>query len=1134
MSTQETNSPGAEDARHLRRQRRRRRRRKAGLWSLISMAAMAGAATLLLLSYLGTPITVPDWLRTRLTERINQNTGEIRVELGEMVVVIEEGWIPRLSLRDVVLRGPDGMRLANLSELGGRLAMRPLLRGEVQPGSIRVSGVQLILRRDRSGAVDVALVGAETAADDPRGATGITAIIQRIDDALQRPELSALERITADNLTLRYEDARAGRAWNVDGGQLSLTREDDDLRIRGNFALLGARDYATSLEMNYASRIGEVGAEFGVNIQDVPADDISGQSPALAWLAALDAPISGALRVQIEDDGTLGPLNATLQIGAGVLQPTEATKPIAFSSVRSYFTYTPKSQMIRFESLSISSSWVTARAEGTAFLVGVQDGWPSELQAQMRVTGITADPADLYPEPIQIDVATMDMRLQLEPFHLSLGQMSLSDQGRQLILSGDLKAEETGWDLALDGRMDGLSHDRLLALWPEAAAVNTRKWIAENVQAASLSNLQLAVRSRPKHRPDLFLGFDYEDLNTRFMKEMPHIEGAVGHASLYDGRFVIRAEEGRIKSAQGGYIDIAGTSFVVPDVWQKHAVATVDLETESTITAALALLDEKPFEFLSKQGRPVTLADGRARLSGHLGFPLAKKVGPDDVVFDVTGDLSEVRSAALVPGRVLSAAAMSVRADNETLEVSGDGLLGQVPFNGRWQSPLGPEGNGKSRLTGWIELSERFADEFGIGLPPGSMSGKGRGDITVDLNRDGTGEFALSSDMAGVGLRLAQLDWALAQAARGQLQVRGRLSTPPQIDLVELDAPGLRARGSIQLQPGGALERALFSRVEVGNWLDAPVELVGRGAELAPAVVVNGGTVDLRHTNLSGGRDASQKKGAPITLKLDRLEISDGLALTDFTAKLDTTRGTEGTFAGRVNGSTAITGSIVPQRGRSAFRIRSDNAGGVLGAAGLLKKANGGDLDLILAPAEEAGTYDGQLEADNVWLADAPALAALLSSLSVVGLLEQMSGNGILFNKVNARFQLSPDRVTLLSSSAVGASMGISMDGYYFMKDGRMDMQGVVSPLYLVNQVGGIFTRQGEGLVGVNYKLKGPAKSPRVQVNPLSILTPGMFREIFRRSPPSVARNATGDVTGAPAPEPDTRKAPNPIKRRDR
>ncbi|QIE44621.1 hypothetical protein G5B38_03225 [Pseudohalocynthiibacter aestuariivivens] len=1132
MSTTEINNANADDTRHLRRQHRRRRRRKVGLWSLVSMAAVAGLAVLLMLSYLGTPITVPDWLRARVTERINENTGEVQVELGQMVVVIEEGWKPRLSLRDVVLRGPDGAHLANLTELGGRVAMRPLFRGELQPGSIRVSGVQLTLRRDKSGTVDVALGGPEAAGAGARGSAGITAIISQIDDALQRPELLSLSRISADNLTLRYEDARAGRAWNIDGGQIALTRDEDDLRIRGNFALLGARAYATTLEMNYASRIGDNRAEFGVNIEDAPSEDIAGQSPALAWLGALDAPISGALRVAVEEDGTLGPLNATLQIGAGVLQPTEATKPIAFSSARSYFTYDPNTQTMRFESLSISSKWVTARAEGTAFLVGARDGWPTELQAQMRVTGITADPADLYPEPILIDAATMDMRLQMEPFHLSLGQLSLSDQGQQLILSGDLKAEEAGWDLALDGRMDGLGHDRLLELWPESTSGKTRDWIAENVTAARLSNIQLAVRSKPKHRPDLFLGFDYDGLNTRFIKEMPPITGANGHASLYDGRFVIQAEKGRVKASQGGYIDIAGTSFVVPDVWRKDSIAEVALETESTITAALALLDEKPFEFLSKQDKPVTLADGRARLSGQLKFPLEKKVGPDDVGFYIAGDLSEVRSSALVPGRVLSAAALTVNANNETLEIGGDGLLGQVPFTGRWRSPMGPEGKGKSRLTGTIEISERFADEFGVGLPPGSLSGQGRGDITVDLNRDGTGNFALSSDMSGVGLQLAQLDWSLAKAARGQLELRGRLGTPPQIDLIEMDAPGLRARGSIQLRPGGALDRALFSRVEVGRWLDAPVELVGRGVGLSPAVLVDSGTIDLRQTTLSGGRDASQKQGAPISLNLDRLQISDGMALTNFSAKLDTSNGTEGTFSGRVNGATAITGRVVPQGGRSAFRIRSDNAGGVLDAAGLLKKARGGDLELILTPASAAGTYDGQLEAENVWLTDAPALAALLSSLSVVGLLEQMSGNGILFNQVDARFQLSPDRLTLLSSSAVGASMGISMDGYYFMENNQMDMQGVVSPLYLVNQVGGVFTRQGEGLVGMNYKLKGPATAPRVHVNPLSILTPGMFREILRRSPPTVAREQTDGVSGTP--EPEQRSAPQLNNRRDR
>jgi hypothetical protein len=156
----------------------------------------------------------------------------------------------------------------------------------------------------------------------------------------------------------------------------------------------------------------------------------------------------------------------------------------------------------------------------------------------------------------------------------------------------------------------------------------------------------------------------------------------------------------------------------------------------------------------------------------------------------------------------------------------------------------------------------------------------------------------------------------------------------------------------------------------------------------------------------------------------------------------------------------------------------------------------------VLAPAEAPGTYDGQLTARDLRLKDAPALAALLNAMSVVGLLEQLDGEGIHFGEIDARFQLSPERVTLYSGSAVGASMGISMDGYYFMESEQMDMQGVISPFYMLNGIGGIFTRRGEGLVGVNYELTGRAANPQVSMNPLSVFTPGMFRELFRRPPP--------------------------------
>jgi hypothetical protein len=67
-----------------------------------------------------------------------------------------------------------------------------------------------------------------------------------------------------------------------------------------------------------------------------------------------------------------------------------------------------------------------------------------------------------------------------------------------------------------------------------------------------------------------------------------------------------------------------------------------------------------------------------------------------------------------------------------------------------------------------------------------------------------------------------------------------------------------------------------------------------------------------------------------------------------------------------------------------------------------------------------------------------------------------------------------------------------------------MDLQGVISPIYLVNGVGRIFARKGEGLFGFNYRLTGTAENPNVSVNPLSVFTPGMFREIFRQAPPNL------------------------------
>jgi hypothetical protein len=141
----------------------------------------------------------------------------------------------------------------------------------------------------------------------------------------------------------------------------------------------------------------------------------------------------------------------------------------------------------------------------------------------------------------------------------------------------------------------------------------------------------------------------------------------------------------------------------------------------------------------------------------------------------------------------------------------------------------------------------------------------------------------------------------------------------------------------------------------------------------------------------------------------------------------------------------------------------------------------------------------------------APALAELLSAVSVVGLLEQMNGEGLAFNTGEVSFILTPEAVEITQGSAVGASLGISFAGLYQSSGGRLDLQGVISPIYLVNGLGQIFSRRGEGLFGFNYALTGSANAPEVSVNPLSVLTPGMFREIFRSAPPNL-KDVGGDT----------------------
>lgn len=1090
---------------------KRKRLKKAGIWTAGSLLVLCCVAFIGVMAMLGTRISMPDWVRVQVSDRINADLDGLSLGFGELSFKLQDNWMPELEMQNVVIADDTGAPLIQLSDVQGTAGLQQLLRGKMRPGSVRFSGVQVFMRRAVNGDINFQLGNARGAVQE---AAGPAALIRQIDSFIARPHFSSLEQVIAENVTLRFEDARAGQAWNVDAGEIEVLRQDDALVMTTDLAVLGDRDFATAVSVVFRSDIGSTETDLTVTFEDMPAQDIAGQSPALSWLDALDAPISGGMSVQLDEEGNLGPLAASLDIDAGTLRPNDMSAPVAFDHAGAELTYDPATSLIDFKALEIESKWITTRIEGKTQLSGMESGWPEALTSQFRATMFQTNPFGIYDTPVTLEDARLDMQLTLDPFEVRLGELSITDQGRHITARADIAAKQDGWAVSAAARVPEITPERLLELWPQTLVPKTRNWITSNVQTVDLSNIQFAMNLVPEAKPEIYLGFDFEGLASRFIKNVPIIENGRGTASIHGNQFVLSAHQGVVNTDQGGAIDITGSSFEIPDISERGGDGVVRLRTQSSITAALSLLNAGPFGFIDKAGQTVTVADGTATLDGVLRFPVVDDLKPEGVQFTMTGDLHDVTSDALIKDRLLTSKRIRVDATSERLRLGGPGKVGDVPFDGTYTMPLTRGSNGRARVEGWIELSNRFTEEFNVGLPPGSVDGVGRADIALEFEKGTAPRFSLASDLDGLSLALVPLGWRVSEEETGELSVTGALGQPPAIDTLTLDAGGLRAQGSVTLRPDGQLQQANFSRVQLDGWIDAPIDLVGLGPGKAPLIRVAGGSVDLRRTSLTRKRGAGAQSGngGPVSLRLDRLQVADTIALTDFNAELTTAGGVSGDFTGNVNGQTQIAGRIAPQENGSAFIITSENAGGVLRSAKLLNQARDGQLQLILVPGDGDGVYEGKLDAQNLRIKDAPTMAALLNAISLVGILDQLDGEGIHFSSVEGRFQLAPDRVTIYEAAAVGASMGISMEGYYYSETKWLDMDGVISPVYALN-LGGLFGRPGEGLVGFTYEVDGEAAQPKVQVNPLSVLTPGMFRNLFRSPPPSQPGAIGGQVS---------------------
>ncbi|MBU2993493.1 DUF3971 domain-containing protein [Octadecabacter sp. 1_MG-2023] len=1048
---------------------------------------------------IGHEVSAPSWIVREVERRAEEVLAGGELGFGAMKFTVGQDLHPQLVLENAVLRDADGVALARVPRIEGQISPRGALQGRVLAQEIRLTGAQISLNRANDGTVAFAFGQGNSALV---AADGFLGLLDQIDQVFEEGALEALEQVHAEGLIINYVDARAGRSWVVDGGRISLDLSDDNLDLRADVALLSGRSYVTTAELTYASARDSRSAQIGVVIDSAAAEDIASQSPLLAWLGVLDAPISGAVRGELDTEGTLTGVSATLQIGAGEVRPTSQTRPVPFEGARTYLRYDPASDQMIFDSIEIDSDW--GRIEGTArtYLREYTNGWPEALLGQVEITELNVAPEGVYDAPVELRDGSLDFRLRLDPFTLDIGQAVAMVGPTPLHLSGQVSARVDGWSVALDAFAEEIGVTQVMELWPEAVAPRTRTWLSENIKDGTARNANIAFRAYPNARPNVALTMDLSGGQVQFMRTLPPIDGARGTLSIIDRRVALTLEAGYVTAPEGGRLDLSGSSMVIPRTGIPNPPARFDLALNGRITAAMSILSQPPFNVLRDSDLPISFAQGRADVVASIDMPLGKDIAPEQRIWSATAQLSDVRSEVLIPGQVLTASALQLAVDPTSLIVRGPMRLGNVGATAVFSRALGAGSQGTARVEAEVTVGPAFFSAFNINLPDGMVSGESQAQLALNLSDPSAPTFRLTSGLQGTGLSLPAVGWSKARSSTGALTVAGLLGDQPRIDEFSISAPGLSTSGTIRLAAGGGLERAAFRNVRLGGWLDAPVVLIGRGQGRPLEVQIAGGTLDLRAANFgeSGG------EGGPMDIALDSLRVTDQIRIDDFRGSFVSTGGLQGEFSGNINGSAPVRGTLVPVGGSPAVRIVSSDAGSLFRATGLLRNAYNGDLVLTLIPTGAEGTYDGTLVGNDLRVRDAPALASLLDAISVVGLLTQLDGQGLLFNSVNAEFRLTPSQVILTQSSATGPGLGVSMDGIYQQVAGQMDFQGVISPFYLLNGIGSVLTRRGEGLIGFNFNLRGPVDNPQVIVNPLSALTPGMFREIFRRPPPTISQ----------------------------
>lgn len=703
--------------------------------------------------------------------------------------------------------------------------------------------------------------------------------------------------------------------------------------------------------------------------------------------------------------------------------------------------------------------------------------------------------------------------------------------------------------IALTGAVGRMEVRDLVRYWPVGHASGARAWIANSMPtgtvgpAAFTLNIPegaLAAPALQKNAVDV--SFPITDASADYVSGLTPLVHASGKAELTGTDFSIDVAEAKV-----GTLTLAPGRFYIPNINAQTSIGKIDVRLSGSITELLKQINKKPLRYPSRFGIDPNAASGLVAVDLHMNLPLRRSVTFDEISVQVRAAAKKF-SMALGPTLRLTDGDIVFNVTNTDLHAIGTTGIGgsssRLSVDWTEDFDLAKKATTLIAVKGQVDETARR----GLGL---STDGYLKGPVIVSGTLSGHGgnlrQGLITLDMTPASLTVART--GIAKPAgfplTGHLALVFSAHSNPAGANLHLTGAGTEIAAAATFDGNGALATLQIPTFRFGAQNDFSLSLAR--TQLGTDVFLHAAALDGTHLTREGNTatptptpsTAARETGAPkpfhLTANIDRLILRQGVAVTNMRMELGSVGDRIAGFRlAAVYGKNAkLTGGLTRSDTGRELLLRADDAGtllaGLYGFASM--RAGAAELKAQLtadAAARNGANAKGTLVFKNFRIVDQPFLTRLFSAGSLGGLVNLMQGQGIAVDDFELPYTLRERVIEIHDARATGPAVGLTADGYIDQAQNRVAFKGTLVPLYTLNSILGnipllgdvLTSKAGEGIIGMSYSIKGNMDEPSIDLNPLSVLAPGIFRRLFEGKMPKASPAANETPPIAPRPKP--------------